>query len=156
MSRPHLLPLVPREKPDTWTCTQSFSSLGLHSLRFNVVKQSTLLVSEVFFSLYDGLSVLNFCGHISVLPVPFIGIIPYAFLTSFIFTKVVDVIANSAQTTPTHWLTNLRCLLVHTQADSESCLERASLLIEIHLRDLTTQKALLTRNEMVAQRVSDI
>ena len=42
-----------------------------------------------------------------------------------------------------------------SQADGESCLERASLLIEIHLRDLSTQKALLTRNEMVAQRVCD-
>ena len=50
------------------------------------------------------------------------------------------------------------CVLygLFVQADSESCLERASLLIEIHLKDLATHKALLTRNEMVAHRVSAV
>ena len=47
-------------------------------------------------------------------------------------------------------------MLSRSQADGESCLERAELLIEIHLRDITTQKSLLTRNEMVAQRVGNI
>ena len=53
-----------------------------------------------------------------------------------------------------HYFCALCCLFV--QADSESCLERASLLIEIHLKDLATHKALLTRNEMVAHRVSAV
>ena len=42
----------------------------------------------------------------------------------------------------------------HTQSDNEMCMDRAFLLIDIHLKDLGIQRSLLTRNEMVAQRVS--
>ena len=46
------------------------------------------------------------------------------------------------------------CTHTHTQGDQEECLQKASLLIEIHLRDLRTQKQLRTRADMAAQRVS--
>ena len=39
------------------------------------------------------------------------------------------------------------------QADNEACLDRAFLLIDMHFRDLATQKSLLDRNEFVAQKV---
>ena len=39
------------------------------------------------------------------------------------------------------------------QASNELCLDRASLLIEMHFRDLRTQKSLLTKNELAAQKV---
>jgi len=44
---------------------------------------------------------------------------------------------------------------IHTRkSDNEMSMDRAFLLIDIHLKDLGIQKSLLTRNEMVAQRVS--
>ncbi len=42
-----------------------------------------------------------------------------------------------------------------SQAMDDQCLSRADLLIEMHLRDLRTQKSLLSKNEMAAQRVSE-
>ena len=45
-------------------------------------------------------------------------------------------------------------LFIFIQASTESCLERADLLSEMHLRDLRTQKSLLSKNEIAAQRVS--
>lgn len=40
-------------------------------------------------------------------------------------------------------------------ADSEDCLEKANILIDMHLKDLNTQKSLLARNEVAAHRMSN-
>ena len=40
------------------------------------------------------------------------------------------------------------------QANSEEVMDRASLLIDMHLRDLRTQKQLMDRADAAAQRVS--
>ena len=56
--------------------------------------------------------------------------------------------------THTHTHTH-KHIYIHTRkSDNEMTMDRAFLLIDIHLKDLGIQKSLLTRNEMVAQRVS--
>ena len=50
---------------------------------------------------------------------------------------------------------SLRCVCVCVvQASSEESMHKASLLIDMHLRDLRTQKQLMDRAGAVAQRVS--